>query len=119
MPLDPLELIHLVDIEDRRDAQNPETGAMEEKWKPFATNVFAKITPVSVREFIASNQKQGEVTARIVIGFRDGLTASMRIVGKSRPYAGRLFNVHGWLNDPETGVNYVTAPCSEGPSAGS
>lgn len=120
MAFDPAEMVHLVDIEEPVTVQDS-SGELTETWQPIAsdaTSLFAKIAPVSVREFIASQQMQGEITTRIVIGFRDDLTPNMRIVGRSRPYTGHIFNVHGWLNDPETGVDYITAPCSEGVNAG-
>lgn len=113
MPLDPGKLRHRITIQRPRVVQDGD-GRNTTRWENVATSVPAEIVPVSVREFIAGQQMQSQITARIVIRYRDGLAAYMRIVGETRPYAGRIFNPAGWLNDPESGMEYLTAACSEG-----
>jgi SPP1 family predicted phage head-tail adaptor len=88
---------------------------MRTVWQDFATNVAAAIEPLSVREFIASQQMQSQITARITIRHRQGLTAQMRIL---HPSTGKIYNPAGWLADPDSGLEYVTAPCSEGVNDG-
>lgn len=117
MPLDPGKLRHRITIQTPHVVQDV-AGRSSTRWSNVATNVPAEIVPASVREFIASQQMQSQITARIVIRYRDGLTAQMRIIGETRPYVGRIFNPAGWLNDPESGMEYLTAPCSEGAADG-
>lgn len=109
------KLRHRITIQQPRQQQDPNTGAIRTVWVDFATDVAAAIEPLSVREFIASQQMQSQITARITIRYRAGLTAQMRIL---QPSTGRIYNPAGWLTDPDSGREYVTAPCSEGTNAG-
>lgn len=106
-------LRHRVDIEEQQYSQDPVTGEVTTTWVPVWWGVPAAIEPLSAREFIAAQAVQSQVTARIVIRFREGLTPTMRIV-----HNGRVYNPAGWLPDPDSGRVYVTAPCSEGVSDG-
>lgn len=108
-------LRHKVNIQEPRQQQDPNTGAVRTVWVDFATDVAAEIAPLSVREFIASQQMQSQITARITIRYRAGLTAQMRIL---QPSTGKIYNPAGWLADPDSGREYVTAPCSEGTNQG-
>lgn len=85
---------------------------MQTMWTDVA-EVWAAVEPASVREFIASQQMQSEIVARITIRYRAGLTAQMRILHRDR-----IYNPQGWLADPESGLEYLTAPCSEGVNDG-
>lgn len=109
-------LRHKVTIQEPRQQQDPTTGVIRTVWVDFATDVAAEIAPLSVREFIASSQMQSQITARITIRYRAGLTAQMRII---QPSTGRIYNPAGWLTDTDSGREYVTAPCSEGANDGS
>jgi len=82
-------------------------------WLQVAANVPAQIVPLSVREFIASQSVQSGITTRIVIRYRAGLDAAMRIL-----HNGRIYNPQGWLADADSGIQYLTAPCSEGLNEG-
>ncbi len=75
--------------------------------------VWAGIEPLSARDFIAAQAVQSEVTARIVIRYREGVTAAMRI-----KHAGRLYTIHGVLPDAKSGREYLTLPVSEGVNDG-
>lgn len=105
-------LRHRVRIEMLAESQ-ASNGAVSESWVTFADNVPAAIEPLSAREFIAAQQAQSEVTARIVIRYRPGVTAKMRIV-----HGGRVYNIAGVLPDKESGREYLTMPVSEGVNAG-
>ena len=108
-------LRHKVTIQEPRHPQDPNTGEVRTVWVDFATDVAAEIAPLSVREFIASSQMQSQITARITIRYRGGLTPQMRIL---HPSTGKIYNPAGWLADPDSGLEYVTAPCSEGVNSG-
>lgn len=87
-------------------------GILQEGWQEVAT-VWAAIEPLSVREFIQSGQVQGQVTARITIRYRDGLSHTMRLV-----HRGTIYNIQGVLPDKVSGIEYVTLPVSQGVNEG-
>lgn len=115
MTLSAGRLRHKVTIQEPRQQQDASTGAIRTVWVDFAADVAAEIAPLSVREFIASSQMQSQITARITMRYRAGLTAQMRIL---HPSTGKIYNPAGWLADPDSGLEYLTAPCSEGTNAG-
>ena len=88
-------------------------GEQETIWTHVA-DVWAAIEPLSGREFIAAGATQSKVVGRIVMRYRDGIRASMRILHKSKTY-----NVEGVLSDKESGIEYLTLPVSEGVIDGS
>lgn len=106
------KLRHRVTIEQRSVSQDS-SGDMVTTWSTFAANVPAEVAPLSVREFIGSQSLQSAITARIMIRYRAGLTADMRIL-----HNGKIYNPQGWLPDPDSGLDYVTAPCTEGTNQG-
>lgn len=95
--------------------QNPDTGETTSEWVEVAT-VWAAIEPISGREFIQSQAKQSQITARIVIRFREGVTAAMRLVHVRRNMADVVYNIHAILSDRESGLEYLTLPVSAGVS---
>lgn len=95
--------------------QDPDTGEVARAWVEVAT-VWAAIEPLSAREFIASQATQSQITARVVIRFREGLSAAMRLVHVRRNMADVIYNPHGFLADKESGLEYMTIPVSAGVS---
>jgi SPP1 family predicted phage head-tail adaptor len=92
-----------------------DTGEVSQAWVEVAT-VWAAIEPVSGREFIQSRAIQAEIVARIVIRQRDGLDAAMRLVHVRTGRADVIYNPHAFLADKESGLEYLTIPCSTGVS---
>ena len=117
MKFNPRNLRHRIDIERQISRQNA-NGTNKIVWEPVATNVPAEIVPSSVREFITSQSVQSEIVARIVIRHRDGLDASMRIVHRRVGRDPVIYNPQGWLPDPDSMYQYLTAPCSTGVNEG-
>jgi SPP1 family predicted phage head-tail adaptor len=95
--------------------QDEETGQVAQEWAEVAT-VWAAIEPLSAREFIQSQATQSQITARIIIRFRDGLNAAMRLVHVRRDMADVIYNPHGFLADKDSGLEYLTIPVSTGVS---
>lgn len=124
MSLEAGRLRHRVRIEQYIDLldtsgeviQDPETGEVSRAWVVVAT-VWAAIEPVSGREFIQSRAIQAEIVARIVIRQRDGLDAAMRLVHARTGRPEVIYNPHAFLADKESGLEYLTIPCSTGVSA--
>lgn len=92
--------------------QDPHSGAMVETWQDMA-NVWASIEPLSVREFIASQAMQAEITARAVIRYRADMEATMRLI-----HRGKIYNIIGILADKNSGLEYQTLTLSEGVNDG-
>lgn len=105
------KLRHRIKIQEPKESRT-DTGDVLITWKDVA-EVWASVEPLSVREFIAGQAMKSQVTARIVVRYRPGLTAQMRIL-----YRGKIYNPQGWLPDPESGLELLTAPCSEGTNDG-
>jgi len=108
MKLNAGRLRHRIRIEKPIVTQDPETGALTEAVQVIG-NVFASIEPLSAREFIAAQSTQSQISARIVIRYRSGLTPDMRLVDVA---TGTTYNPHGFLPDPVTGRDWMTIPCS-------
>ncbi|RYE50993.1 MAG: head-tail adaptor protein [Rhizobiaceae bacterium] len=106
------KLRHHVTIQRAEFSQDPVTGEITPSWVEVA-KVWAAIEPLSAREFIAAAASQSEVAARIVIRYRPGITSTMRVL-----YRGKIYNIQGVLADMESGLDYLTLPCSEGVSDG-
>ena len=106
------KLRHRITLQRPGLSQDPQTGEMIPGWQDVAT-VWASIEPLSAREFIAAQAGQSEVSARVVIRHRDDVDATMRAL-----YRGKLYNIHGVLADPKSGLEYLTLPVSEGVNDG-
>lgn len=106
------KLRHKVTIQARGEVQDPVSGEMVPGWTDFAP-VWASIEPLSARDFIAAQANQSEITARIVIRYREGILPTMRILHRGKVYA-----IHGPLPDAHSGLEYLTLPVSEGVSDG-
>lgn len=111
MPLDPGELVHRITIEQPKYTQNTTTGERQTKWVNFASDVPSKVSPLSANEFIAAQATQSKVSARILIRYRPGINAAMRI-----KHRGAIYNIEGILPDNESGLEWITMPCSAGAS---
>lgn len=106
------KLRHRITIQHKTRTQDPETGELTEGWADFATT-WASVEPLSAREFIAAQSTQSKISARIVIRYRSGIDASMRIL-----HDGRVYNIEGVLPDNKSGREWLTLPCSEGVNDG-
>lgn len=106
------KLRHPITIQRPEYAQDPVTGEMTGSWVEVG-RTWASIEPLSAREFIAAAATQSKVSARIVIRYRSGVDASMRVVHRDK-----IYNIEGVLADISSGLEYLTLPVSEGVSDG-
>lgn len=106
-------LRHRVDIQNLQVMQDAETGETMRTWKTVWPAVPASVEPLSAREFIAAQATQSQIVARVVIRWRDGLDASMRIL-----HGEKIYNPAGFLADKNSGRDYLTIPCTEGTNDG-
>lgn len=103
------KLRHRVVLQRQQEAQNNDNGAVDVTWIDIAT-LWASIEPISAREFVASEAEASKVTTRITIRNRD-ITAKMRFYHAAKD---AYYNIEGILADKESGLEYITCPCSEG-----
>lgn len=106
------KLRHRVALQQPVKTQNPETGSVTNGWEKVA-ELWAEVVPSSAREFVAAMAVQSQITTRITIRYRDGISGKNRIV-----YRGKIYNIEGVLPDPVSGREYLTLPCSEGVNDG-
>ncbi|EIC82083.1 phage head closure protein [Serratia sp. M24T3] len=106
------KLRHRVLLQIPVNSQDPESGAVTPSWQDVRY-LWAEVTPLSVREFIASQAGQSEISARIKIRRRSDITSKHRLIFRSQ-----IYNIEGVLPDPESGLEYLTLPCSEGVNDG-
>ncbi|WP_434774717.1 phage head closure protein [Pseudomonas oryzihabitans] len=90
--------------------QDPGTGEIISGWSNLTDKpIPCSAEPVSGREFIAGQATQNEVTARIVIRYRAGITPAMRAV-----HRGVTYNIEAVLPDKNSGREYLTLMVSGG-----
>jgi SPP1 family predicted phage head-tail adaptor len=111
MGLEAGRLRHRITIQEFASIQDS-NGDVTEEWANFASSVPAAIEPLSVREFLQSATEQNQSIARITIRYR-ALPAKFRILHKSK-----IYNPAGVLADKDSGIEYLSIPCSEGVNAG-
>ncbi len=102
------KLRHRITLQEPVKEQNPTTGAV--------INTGAMSQPFGPKSLLYPHvslsppeASQGEVTTRITIRYREGVTRKHRIL-----FRGRIYNIEGVLPDPRSGREYLTLPCSEG-----
>lgn len=106
------DLKHRVQIEQLQRTQDPITGEIKQRWVGFTTT-WARILPLSAREFMNAQAMQSKVMGRITIRFIPGISPDMRIrEGKT------VYNIEGILPDPHQGNRYLTIPYSIGVNDG-
>ncbi len=106
------KLRHRVTIESLVETQDATTGAISTAWQA-AASVWASIEPLSGREFLAAQETQSQIVARIVIRYRADVTTKMRVT-----HGSEIYNVHGVLPDKVSGREYLTLMVSRGVNDG-
>lgn len=106
------KLRHRVKLEKPGLTQDPVTGEMVNGWQLVGT-VWASVEALSVREYIQSQATQSAISARVTIRYRSDVDATMRLT-----HRGKIYNIEGALPDPDSGLEWLTLPCSEGVNDG-
>lgn len=99
------KLRHRVEIQKKQRVSDG-GGGWEDAWVSIAT-VWARVEPLSAREFVAAQSVQSQISARITIRYRDDITSDMRI-----KHRGQTYDIQGVLADNQSGLEYLTLPCS-------
>lgn len=108
--MDAGSLRHRIIIQQQTETQNQDTGAVQISWTDLA-RVWSSIEPLSSRDFVAAQSEQSKVIARITIRYMAGVTSKMRI---HHPAKDIYYNIEGVLSDKDSGLEYLTLPCSSG-----
>ena len=66
--------------------QQDGTGAPDQQWAALFTDIWAAVEPLQGRELFAAQEFHSEVTTRIRILYRSGITHLMRVVHGSDYY---------------------------------
>ena len=70
---------------ERFTSEQDELGQMIDTWTPLAT-VWAAVEPQAGREFIAAGAAQSELTTKVRIRYRPGITSGDRVTHDGRTY---------------------------------
>lgn len=85
-------LRHRVTIQEPVSATNGYNETIT-TWSRVA-EVWASVEPLSGREFFAAEHQQSEISHRVVMRYRGGITATMRVVHEDRElYIQSVINV--------------------------
>lgn len=104
------QLRHRIIIQKQTIELNRETGDRERVFKDIAT-VSAKISPVSVHDFVANQGEQYQVNTRITIRYRADVDTECRIYYPARK---QYYRIVGVLADNKTGNDYLSLACESG-----
>lgn len=88
------DLRHRVTIQ-QLSALSDGMGGVRETWQDVAT-VWAAVEPMEGRERYEAQQIQAELTHRVRLRYRPGITPKMRVVHK-----GRIFQIEAVINRAE------------------
>lgn len=88
----------------RQTATRSATGAVKVgQWEHILT-LWGQVTPLSVKDIIAGQAQDSQITARVKIRYRDDIDNTMRI-----QHAGRMYEIVGEpLADNVSGQEYLT-----------
>lgn len=104
------QLRHRIIIQRPTVEINRETGDRERVYQDIAT-VSAKISPVSVRDFVANHGQQHQVSTRITIRYRTDIDTDCRVYYPARQ---QYYRILGILADNQTGNDYLSLACESG-----
>lgn len=76
-------------------------GAELEAWVDIAT-VWASVEPLTGREYFQTQQINAEISTKVTIRFKAGVTAKMRLI-----YNDRVFEIISVINTEEKDVQLV------------
>ena len=108
MTLSAGKLRHRIELQRPEEVQDPNTGAVDIVWTKYADR-WAEHVPHSVKEFIAAAGVQSEVKGRFVVRHDPAISPDMRVI-----YRGKAFAILGVMEDPDSGLEYLTLAVSEG-----
>jgi SPP1 family predicted phage head-tail adaptor len=94
------KLRHRIEIQ-KKTVESDALKQEMETWTPFAS-CWARVEPLNGREYIAAGQVNAELTARITMRYREGVTSDMRVVCKEK-----VFEILGVVNTDMRNIELV------------
>lgn len=91
--------------------QQTGSGMPDESWGDVAT-VYASVEPLNGRELFAAQEHHAEVTTRIRLRYRSGITAKMRV-----SHGGTVYNILSVI-DAEKRHKEIQLMCTDGVNEG-
>lgn len=88
--------------------QDSQTGAQTPDWQDAFT-LWGRVEPLSGRDFLAAQEHETQISARITVRFNAGITSDMRILHREKYYS-----IEAPLPDVKSGIEYLTLLVSEG-----
>lgn len=102
------KLRHRLVIERPENIRDPLSGGYEKAWVIHKA-VWAAFEPLSVRDLLAAQANQSQITARITLRYRDDIDSTMRT-----QFRDKYYYFEGVLADSKSGLEYLTIPVREG-----
>lgn len=99
-------LRHRITIQSATEAQDSHGQAID-TWATYLT-AWAEIAPLSGRELFAAQETHSEISTRIRLRYREGVTAKMRVL-----HGSTVYNILAPLNI-ETKDRELQLMCSDG-----
>lgn len=96
----------LVTIEYPVESRDAEYSAPTSVWLPFG-RVWARIEPLSGREYFLNRETQTDVSVRMTMDYRAGITNKMRV-----NYRGKLYQITTVI-DPNEAHEEIELMCSD------
>lgn len=113
--MNPGQLRHRIELQRKVTTRDAATGELLESWATV-DEVWSRITPLSARDFVAAQAVQSQITARIVLRWRNDLTIPLRVLELD---TGRIYAVEGEpLPDNRSGREWLTLLVSSGVNDG-
>ena len=89
-----------------KQIETDNAGVQTEVWKD-AFETWAAILPLRGKEFFASNQIHSEISVKVVLRYKTGITSGMRV-----KYGTRFFDIKSVINIDERN-RYLELMCLE------
>lgn len=103
---------HIITIESKINDKDDDGNDIE-RWVVVHKDLPAAVKPLSVRHFVNAQAQQSKIRGRFVIRDCPGLEDGQRVI-----HRGKIYEIEGWLPDPDSGIEYVTAPYGQGVNLG-
>ena len=99
---------HTILLQRPVEVQDPNTGAVDLVWQDYGTR-SAQSTPQRIKELIAAAAVHSEIRGVFIVRYDPAITADMRVI-----YRGKQHAILGVMEDPDSGLEYMTLAVSEG-----
>ncbi|HBR1254022.1 TPA: phage head closure protein [Klebsiella pneumoniae] len=80
--------------------QDPNTGSVTKEWRDVVT-VWGEIDSVSGRELVAAQAEQSEMTVRIWVRYRKGITTKNRLICTEKGMPLTIYDIKAVLPDAD------------------